>query len=532
MDCIDRAIKKMQHISNHLYVNEQTWKNFWSIAEKKRLYVFGAGVAADFFFSRIKPGVTIEGIIDNSLEKQGLNIRDICPEAWENLNYDIKISDKSVLNKFLQEEIVVLITSLNYYNQITDELEQMGIKNIFCQLIMEAKEREKQGTKNDKGLSEEYRKYSLKCIKYPINRKKIVFRSFGNYADHEKYITEALLKISNNLDIVWLVSRLDIEVPEGIRLVLIQNWKKMIYELETANIWISDLAMFNYVEKRPEQIYIQTKHWSSITLKKFYLDTVAFKNEPEKRAEWERESKIIDYIITGSDFDTKSCRKGFAYEGKFIQIGSPRSDAMFNEINNKRNIVKKLGLNKENHLILYAPTYRFSTEQGNTVHQSKNIALDFLMIKNQLEKKFGGKWIFLLRLHPSVKKYSKEIKKDNFVIDVSDYEDSQELVSACDITISDYSSIMFEPAFVGKPVFLFATDKKEYIDKEYDLLIDYDTLPFPIAESNEQLAKNIKNFNLESYQDRVAAFLKQYGVHEDGHASERAAEFILKLIEE
>jgi CDP-glycerol glycerophosphotransferase (TagB/SpsB family) len=90
---------------------------------------------------------------------------------------------------------------------------------------------------------------------------------------------------------------------------------------------------------------------------------------------------------------------------------------------------------------------------------------------------------------------------------------------------------MFEPAFVKKPVFLFATDRKEYIDKEYDLLIDYDTLPFPIAESNEELARNIENFNQAEYEKKLDAFMEKYGVHEDGHASERAAEFISGLID-
>lgn len=58
------------------------------------------------------------------------------------------------------------------------------------------------------------------------------------------------------------------------------------------------------------------------------------------------------------------------------------------------------------------------------------------------------------------------------------------------------------------------------------------TIPFPspIAETNEQLAENILNFNQEKYEADVTAFLDKYGVHEDGHASERAAEFILGLL--
>ena len=114
-------------------------------------------------------------------------------------------------------------------------------------------------------------------------------------------------------------------------------------------------------------------------------------------------------------------------------------------------------------------------------------------------------------------------------MNVSDYGDSQELASAADIMISDYSSIMFDPAFVGKPVFLFATDKREYQEREYDLLIDYDTLPFPTAESNLELAGKIHQFDRKAYERRVEEFLRLYGVNEDGHASERAAAAIVQL---
>lgn len=116
------------------------------------------------------------------------------------------------------------------------------------------------------------------------------------------------------------------------------------------------------------------------------------------------------------------------------------------------------------------------------------------------------------------------------MIDVSGYDDSQELVNACDLLISDYSSIMFEAALTGKPVLLFAPDKEQYIGEERELYIDYGALPFPIAETNAELWSMIGDFNYEAYKRKVASFLQQYGVHEDGHASERAAEFIMELV--
>ncbi len=81
-----------------------------------------------------------------------------------------------------------------------------------------------------------------------------------------------------------------------------------------------------------------------------------------------------------------------------------------------------------------------------------------------------------------------------------------------------------------RQVFLFATDLQDYILNEYELLIPYHELPFPVAESNEDLEQNIMELDMKYYKETVKKFLESYGVHEDGHASERTAAFILDWI--
>ena len=319
-------------------------------------------------------------------------------------------------------------------------------------------------------------------------------------------------------------------MPNEVRKVLWTNWKKALYEAETAAIWIADVAVPEYWIKRQEQIYIQTKHWASITLKKFYLDAATFQSEPGKIAPWIRESSIIDYIIVGSEFDLESCKRGFGVDGKFIMIGSPRSDGLFRGKENRDKVYRSYGLAKDVRVLMYAPTYRFDREKGKSVHQSREIGFDYQLVKTALENRFGGNWLIALRLHPSVAAEVKNMKFPDFVFDVSAYADSEELVAAFDILVSDFSSIMFEPAFVKKPVFLFAKDISDYIENEYELLIDYRELPFAIAENTEQLCENILNFNKEGYEKNLGNFLKKYSVCEDGHASERAAGFISGLV--
>ena len=147
-----------------------------------------------------------------------------------------------------------------------------------------------------------------------------------------------------------------------------------------------------------------------------------------------------------------------------------------------------------------------------------------------LEDKWGGTWYIFVRVHPCLIFEGEAIFQNKNIIDVSQYADSQELVAASNVLITDYSSIMFEMAYISKPVFLYAPDRKEFINGERKLLIDYDSLPFPIAETNEQLVQNIEVFEHTAYKTGLDSFMDKYGVHEDGHASERAAKFINDII--
>ncbi len=55
-------------------------------------------------------------------------------------------------------------------------------------------------------------------------------------------------------------------------------------------------------------------------------------------------------------------------------------------------------------------------------------------------------------------------------------------------------------------------------------------LPFPTSTNTEELVEAILNFDEEKFVDDCNAFLKDKGSIDDGHASERAAEEIRKLI--
>lgn len=501
-----------------------TWEQFKNDCDNRKIFLFGTGIACKNFIINYHTMINLEGVVDNNQKKQGFQLGDYIAEALETQYENLVISEAAVLNNYKSDELAVIIASTDYYEQIAEQLERIGIgRYYFLYQINEWLHKKNISEWEDKLKK---KKYIDDCCNLEINREKIAVY-IGYYGGHGKYITEQLLMLGRDIDIVWIVSDLTVEKPEGIRLIFEGNWKKYIYEMETASIWIYDIVIPTYIRKRPQQVYIQTKHWAGITLKKFYLDDLSTINTEEEIEKVKYNGKIMDYILTGSEFDNETCRSGFAFQGDFIQIGSPRSDALFRR-ENREKVYQWYSIDREHHCLLYAPTFRYEKSEN---RKYLDIGLNINCLRRALSRRFGGEWCILVRLHPSIKKMNMQMEWNDWIVDAGDYADSQELVAASDITVSDYSSIMFEPAFVYKPVFLFAQDRGSYVNKQRDLLIDYDTLPFPVAETNEELVRNIETFSQTDYEKKVRVFFDKYGAHEDGHASERAAKFILGLLE-
>ena len=525
MDIIKDAIEKKYYLTEREEIKQQTWEQFHDKCKDKKIFIFGLGEAGSYFISRYHNIIHAEGVIDNDKKKQGFYVGDFIPDAMGTTYQDIIISDLSILRSYAPGEVAVIITSTKFYGNMMKELDEIGITSYYIMLIMEINSKNKKVKTKDIVKSKD--DFIKICCNEKINERKIVI-SIGNYGGHGKYITEQLLKSGADLDIVWIVKDLNIQHENGVRLIYERNWKKYIYEMETAHIWVYDIIIPTYIKKRSGQFYIQVKHWSSITLKKFFLDDLSTTNTEKIIEQVKYNGKMMDYIFTGSEFDKETCRSGFGFQGECVSIGSARTDALFRR-ENKEKVYCEYHINSRMHCALYAPTFRLIKAENKKYY---NAELNSGELRKALTRRFGGDWFILFRVHPSLMKEYDNIRKEKYVINVSEYDDSQELVAASDIVISDYSSIMFEPAFVHKPVFLFAPDREQYINGERDLLIDYDTLPFSVAETNEELKKDIECFDQSEYEKQVDIFLERYGIHEDGHASERASKFILELLGE
>ena len=137
----------------------------------------------------------------------------------------------------------------------------------------------------------------------------------------------------------------------------------------------------------------------------------------------------------------------------------------------------------------------------------------------------------LIRLHPNVASQAAGLfaYDGDKIVDATLYPDMQELLCGCDLLITDYSSSMFDYALSGKPCIRFALDMEDY-RKDRNFYFTQEEMPFPVAQSNEELVACVQGFDEAAYRETWDRFTRENGFFEDGEASKRCARWILDKI--
>lgn len=354
-----------------------------------------------------------------------------------------------------------------------------------------------------------------------IQSNKILFSNGGGngFGGNPKYIAMELIKSGRELDIVWDVRDENIVMPKGVRSV-VRGTYEYYYELATARVWIDNQHKDVHTRKRRGQIYIQTWHGCG-PLKKIEHDA------PELPASYlelsEINSRMEDLAISPTSFNTQQYRRAFHYTGEILECGYPRNDIFWRENGCREKIGKLFGIKEDEGIILYAPTFRETDKEGEE--------LDFTGMRGAMEDRFGKRFRVFARLHP-IEMDSPRMDRfqDEDVINVTAYDDVQELLAAADVLITDYSSIMWDFSLQKKPVFLFHPDREHY-DKERGYYLPFEKMPYMEACDNAQLRNVIARFDETTYGKRLQTFLKEYGSFDRGTSSVAVAERVLTMLD-
>ncbi|MDO5760680.1 MAG: CDP-glycerol glycerophosphotransferase family protein [Bacteroidota bacterium] len=340
----------------------------------------------------------------------------------------------------------------------------------------------------------------------------------GKYACNPKYITEYLLNNHNGeYQIYWAFTNKDkfSVVPKQVKTCLMDSLR-FIKLLNTSQIVITNARTGQKIQsmwkKRRNQRYIMTWH-SSMGIKRIEKDV-----EKELSKSYcdgaKKDSKYCDLIFSGCKFRSEVIKRAFWYDGEILEKGTPRNDILFDKTRSqelKEKIFKQYSIPADAKILLYAPTFR----KDHKLHYYK---IDWDKVIPRLNEKFNGNFYILLRLHPNMTKITgmDELLSFDKVIDVTSYNDIQELLCVSDIEITDYSSSIYDMALTYKPCFIYATDYQTYDRGTY---LSLDSLPFASSINTDELVTCIDNFDYDTYKANLSSFINDTLVSfENGNA--------------
>ena len=349
--------------------------------------------------------------------------------------------------------------------------------------------------------------------------KLILITCFGGrkYDDSPKAIYEAMIKDHrfDDFRIVWAFREPEtISIPRGEKVKIdTMEYYKLMFK---ARVWLTNSGMERGLFFNAKNVYhIQT--WHGTAIKKIGTDSPG-------EAFGQSKETPVDLWLAQCPHDVDVFSRSMGVKNDVIKIlGLPRNDELAQCTEEVQNgLKKKLGIPAEKKVILYAPTYReYTRDATNNCVMAPPIDLKIW------KKKLGEGYVLLFRAHYEVVK-SMNIVEDEFCKDVSNYANLNELMMASDMLLSDYSSIFFDYAILGRPMLCFTYDYDEYAEKRgvyFDIreaLDDY-------ASNEQAVIDNIMNIDYEKRVADSVRFRNKY-VTAYGNASKSVLDLIIENV--
>ncbi len=358
----------------------------------------------------------------------------------------------------------------------------------------------------------------------PLKRNRIVMYSMKQhgYSCNLKYLTGYLnAHRAGTFELLWVVKRredLDALRKRGINAAMAHSWKHASWR-HRAGIVVTNDEFYPLCRKRRGQRYVNTWH-GGVNYKKIGYEGLEFTN-PLQKLIYRMNNPKPDCFVSGSRSFTQTTAQAFHFPREvFLECGLPRNDILLRgaQPGEIAAVKRALGVGPGKKLLLYAPTFR----KGGSGPAGE---LDYSRLVQVLHDSFGGDWVILLRQHYFVE--SQPRKLPEWVLDVSEFEDMQQLLLCSDCLISDYSSCMWDFLLTGRPCFVYAPDMAAYTEADRAFFLPPQRWPYPIAVSEAALWAQIRQFDAAEFAKKAARHREELGSADVG----RGCEMLTQVLE-
>lgn len=285
------------------------------------------------------------------------------------------------------------------------------------------------------------------------------------------------------------------------------------YYLLTSRVIVTDdyVRYMRAIKLRKGQKLFQIWHACG-AFKKFGLDAPSQLTQAEERATHSQYSAVA---VTA-----EKCRKSYAgafgiSEDICLPLGLPRTDKLLKDAPEMReSVFEKHPELKNKRIYLYCPTFREA--DGKRIEYNPDI--DW----GTMSKAMNGDEVFVIRRHPMMD-YCFENGEFGNIIDLSG-DSTLALTAACDVMITDYSSVIYDACLLDVPTVFYCPDYKEY---ERGFYLDFpDELPGEMIISGAELLEAVRRAKKNPPAERIEKFRSEQMGACDGNSTERAVELI------
>ncbi len=375
----------------------------------------------------------------------------------------------------------------------------------------------------------------------PIDKKMVLFESFvgRQYSDSPKAIYQCMLQMPEFSDFkfIWVLRKKAIKRNQDCftdpRVRLVQYGSGEYYRYcASTKYWVTNWRTKAFMKKKQQQVLIET--WHGTPLKKIGIDSEInneiMAKQDKKHKMYLDDARQFDYFVSPSAFCTRVFTTAFGLdqlhkEDILIETGYPRNDFLLTySEEDVADIRERLSIPADKKVILYAPTWRDNQHElgvGNVM----DISSSFFWFLDHLP----DDCLVLMRLHYLVANRIDLSMYEGKVINCSRYDDINDLYVISDLLVTDYSSVFFDYANLGKPILFYMYDLEEYQTEIRDFYIDLDELPGPILKTQQELLDSVLALKpiTEKYREKYQKFCDTYTYLDDGHASRRVVDICM-----
>lgn len=287
--------------------------------------------------------------------------------------------------------------------------------------------------------------------------------------------------------------------------------------VSTAGHLVTNATFPRWFSRRPGQIVVNT--WHGTPLKKMGFD---IGDRPARVANVLRNFLHTDYLLSTGPYMTSTMYRGAhaldgLYDGRILEVGSPRVDAQFagpDSTGRTLAALRAAGIDPgRRQLVLFAPTWK-----GTNFSRPFDDAELLLSQARELQTRLGDAHRVVLKAHQAVHE-SVRGRVETGLLVPNDIP-TNAVLAVADHLVTDYSSIFFDFLTTGRPIHFLVPDIGDY-DGYRGLYLQPDTWPGRVTTTVEELARSILTPPDPVAHERAREARAMFAPLEDGHATAR-----------